>query len=169
MRRMIEETLRRSVDRMLHPSFVETMRGTLRDRDGGLHPVSFEVEARAEGMGRFALAGVVCAPGWAEEASAEGSLEIGPLFRFIRYRVRFPAEGGTWELRGEKSPTPLAPLRSMSTLPVTLADAAGTEVADGTMHFAWTDLPAFAATWLPLWMGPARRLDARREALKQTQ
>lgn len=146
-------------------SFVETMQGALRDAGGAEHPVAFEVSARGEGRGFFRLAGVVRAAPWAAEAPAEGSLEMG--LRFLRYRVRFPAAGGTWELRGEKTPSPRAPVRSMTLLPVVLRDAGGAEVAWGTLAFDLKDLPRFLLSWLPFLPSAALRLEARREALGQ--
>lgn len=130
-------------------SFVETMQGTLLDGDGVAHALAFEVSARGEGQGFFRLSGVVRAAPWAAEAPAEGSLHLGPGLRFIRYRVRFPVADGTWELRGEKTPSPFSPVRSMTELPVSLLDAAGAVVARGTLRFRLSDLPHFLLTWLP--------------------
>ena len=145
-------------------SFVETMQGTLRDESGADVPVAFEVSARGEGGGFFRLAGVVRAAPWAALAPAEGSLHLS--LRFLRYRVRFPAAGGTWELRGEKTPSAWSPLRSMTDLPIALHDAAGAVVARGTLHFHLEDLPRFLSTWLPFTTGAAERVEAEQRALK---
>lgn len=141
--------------------FVETMRGTLVDGEGQSHAVSFEVSAEGEGRGRFRLTGLAHAAPWAANAPASGTLVISPTLRFIRYQVRFPAAGATWELRGEKRPTLRAPVASMTTLPVELFDAAGARRATGRMTFALAELPGFLASWLPLVRGPRRRLLAR--------
>src|SRR4051812_36000646 len=104
------------------------MRGTL-TRDGAQHPVEFTVTARAEGLGFFTLDGTAKAAPWAE-GPAHGSLRISlfALERFIRYRLALP---NGFTLEGEKTPSPLSPLRSMTWMPVKLLDAGGATVAQG--------------------------------------
>jgi hypothetical protein len=145
----------------MQPSFVETMRGTLKDELGHPHRVEFEVSATGEGLGYFRLEGLARAEPWAEDVKANGTLIISPTMRFIRYRVRFPAAGGEWELKGEKRPKLLAPLTSMTTLPIELVDPKGTLKAWGDMTFSLTDLPGFLASWLPFYRGPRKALEAK--------
>ena len=125
---------------LMRLSFTETMRGTLR-HDGTERPVVFTVTARAEGLGLFTLEGTVHAEPWATGA-AHGSLRISlfALDRFIRYRLVLP---GGLTLEGEKTPSLLQPLRSMTFMPVRLLDATGATLAEGTMRFALRELPAF--------------------------
>lgn len=131
-------------------SFTETMQGTLRDAAGTDHAASFTVAALGEGKGFFRLTGSVRAGPWASEQQATGSLQLGPGLKFLRYVVRFPCQGGQWELRGEKTPSVWAPLRSMLQMPAVLVDASGVEVARGNLAFALRDLPRFLWTWSPL-------------------
>ncbi len=145
----------------MQPSFVETMRGTLKDELGHSHPVQFDVSARGEGAGYFRLEGLARAEPWAQDAKATGTLIISPTLRFIRYRVRFPATGGDWELKGEKRPRLLSPVSSMTTLPIELTDAKGALKAWGDLSFSLTDLPGFLASWLPFSTGARKALEAR--------
>jgi hypothetical protein len=128
-------------------TFSETMRGTLR-QSGVDRRVEFTVTARAEGLGFFALEGTGRAEGFAE-GPVRGSLHIKllGLERFIRYRVELP-QG--FVLEGEKTPSPLRPLRSMTWMPVRLRDAAGATLAEGEMTFALKELPAFVLSALPV-------------------
>ena len=130
-------------------AFKETMRGTLKDEGGAEHPVDFEVVARSEGRGFFALTGVAHAAPWAPECPAVGSLVIAPLLRSIRYQVRLTAaDGKALLLVGEKKPSALSPLGSMTLMPTHLEDDQGTVLARGTMHFDLADLPKFLSSWV---------------------
>lgn len=145
--------------------FREVMRGTLRAEDGSENPVEFDVTASGEGAGFFALDGTGQAPPWLPEASASGTLEVGALLSFIRYRVRLTdAEGKVYTLEGEKRPSVFAPLTSMTEMPVRLLGPAGGVLGEGSMSFDLGDLPAFLLSWLPLpaesgrWLGEILRL-----------
>lgn len=147
-------------------AFVETMRGTVRDEAGVERPVDFHVRATGGAGGRFELSGVVHAAPWVDETVATGTLELSVLPASIAYDVRFQTrEGRALRLHGAKKPSLLAPVRSMTFLPVTLSDDAGLPLAEGTMWFDLLDLPAFLASWLPLPTKPHRQLDARRVAV----
>lgn len=147
--------------------FRETMRGELTDAAGGKGQVEFHVVARGEGRGFFTLEGVGSAPPWAaQECPASGTLIISPLLRFLRYEVRLGAPGGkAWVVHGEKRPSLLAPLHSMTEMPTRLEDEGGKVVAQGAMRFALTDLPDFLRSWLPLPSAAADRLLETRQAL----
>ncbi len=147
-------------------SFVETMRGTLRDPAGAEVRVSFDVSATAEGAGRFALRGVVSAPPLADEAPAEGTLTMSLAPPAITYALRFRAASGEEvRLDAEKHPTPLAPLRSMTEMEAKLTGEDGRLLASGPMLFSLRDLPPFLRSWLSLSKRGEKRLDVRRRAL----
>ncbi|MEV0182006.1 hypothetical protein AB0I54_22335 [Streptomyces sp. NPDC050625] len=135
--------------------FAETMLGTLRldDEDrtrrvrldlkvsaGRVLRLTGTTEARATGRVRIA--------GWADDAGAEGELEISPLARRrIRYRIAFTAEGRRLTLDGWKSVTPRRPVASMTVLPYTLYED-GTRVGTGTLRFPLaTQLVPFLASF----------------------
>ncbi|MCZ0991513.1 hypothetical protein O1M54_49160 [Streptomyces diastatochromogenes] len=135
--------------------FRETMLGTLRlddeDRtrrvrldltvssDGRLHLLG-TTESRATGRIRIA--------GWADDAHAEGELEISPLARRrIRYRITFTADGRRITLDGWKSVTPRRPVASMTVLPYTLQED-GVRIGTGTLRFPLgTQLLPFLASF----------------------
>jgi hypothetical protein len=146
--------------------FVETMRGTLRDASGVERPVDFHVRAAGGAGGRFELSGVVHAAPWADETVAHGALVVSLMPASIAYDVRFrSSDGRALRLHGAKSPSLLAPVKSMTALRVTLSDDANLPLAEGTMRFDLMDLPGFLASWLPWPSKARRRLDARRVAV----
>ncbi len=148
-------------------SFVETMRGTVRDLHGEVHSIAFDVNAIGNSSdGHFALRGLARAPHWAREAAAHGTLTIAPRERTITYAVRFRAESGQeLLLDAQKRFSFLAPLRSMTLMPVTLRNASGEVVARGQMTFDLRELVPFVASWLPLAKTQQKRLDVRRRAV----
>ena len=149
-------------------SFVETMRGAVRDARGIAHPICFEVSAEGGGGGRFALRGIAKAPPWAREAAARGTLTIAPRARTITYALRFEAEaGGEVTLEAQKRLSLLAPLRSLTTMPVTVRGPAGEALARGEMSFDLRGIVPFLASWLPAARAQARRLDVRRRAVER--
>jgi hypothetical protein len=149
-------------------SFVETMRGTLRDPQGRESHVDFQLRTLSTGRpGHFAVDGVVhCGP-WQAEGPCEGTLTITVRPAAIAYTVRFSAaDGAPLVLTGHKSPSLLSPLRSMTFLPIALKNVeSGAELARGTMHFDLLELPQFLASWLPLPTDPRRRFEARHRAV----
>ena len=147
-------------------SFVETMRGTVKDSEGAEHPVEFRVTASGEVGGELALRGVIKLPPWAEETEVEGTLDLSLVPPALRYRLRF-GEGLT--LEADKHPTPFAPLRSMTTMHAVVRGAAAKPLAEGTMRFDLWELPRFVASWIPLGRRQQRALDATRRAVVRKQ
>ena len=146
-------------------SFMETMRGEVSDAAGRKYPVAFHVRTRQLERGHFALEGVVHASAFGDEATCEGTLTLSVLPASIAYVVRWQTGGDTYELRGAKSPSVLAPLTSMRVLPVTLSRASGDVLASGTMTFDLFDLPQFLASWVPVPLRARRRFEARQVAV----
>ena len=147
-------------------SFVETMRGTVRDAHGDVHSFAFDVSAMGNSDGHFALRGLARAPHWAREAAAHGTLIIAPRERTITYAVRFRSDAGDeLVLDAQKRFSFLAPVRSMTLMPVTLRAASGEVIARGDMTFDLRELVPFVASWLPLVKTQQKRLDVRRRAV----
>lgn len=151
-------------------SFVETMRGTVKDTQGSEHSLSFDVTAVGGLRGRFALRGLAQASPWAREAAAQGTLTIAPLARTVTYVLRFDSDAGEQiVLDAQKRFSLLAPLRSMTLMPVTVRDGTGNVLARGEMSFDLRELLPFLASWLPVVKVQQRRLDVRRRAVARTQ
>jgi hypothetical protein len=147
-------------------SFVETMRGTMRDERGLEFAVSFELRAIHERGGRFEARGLIEAPPLAREAPARGTLDLG-LRALVYHLVFSDTEGRRLTLDAVKRPTLRAPLRSMTKMPATIRDDAGILVAAGEMFFATRDLPRFLASWIPVQTLAHRQLDARRRQIER--
>ncbi|MGW1755491.1 hypothetical protein [Streptomyces mirabilis] len=122
--------------------FKETMLGRVRlaDEDGD-RPVRLDLVARADAVllphrtTRAHVSGRVRIAGRADDAEAEGELEIAPLSRRrIRYRITFAMEGRRLTLDGWKSVSPKHPLASLTVLPYTLYED-GDRVGEGTLRF----------------------------------
>ncbi|MER5664529.1 hypothetical protein [Streptomyces mirabilis] len=122
--------------------FKETMLGRVRlaDEDGD-RPVRLDLLARADAVllphrtTRAHVSGRVRIAGRADDAEAEGELEIAPLSRRrIRYRITFAMEGRRLTLDGWKSVSPRRPLASLTVLPYTLYED-GDRVGEGTLRF----------------------------------
>ncbi|MFB8137085.1 hypothetical protein [Streptomyces mirabilis] len=122
--------------------FKETMLGRVRlaDEDGD-RPVRLDLLARADAVllphrtTRAHVSGRVRIAGRADDAEAEGELEIAPLSRRrIRYRITFVMEGRRLTLDGWKSVSPKRPLASLTVLPYTLYED-GDRVGEGTLRF----------------------------------
>jgi hypothetical protein len=152
--------------------FVETMRGTLRDSEGSESKVEFEVHAEAEHLrgflrdGHTRLKGILRAAPYADEVSATGELTIAPL-RSLAYLLTFESNGVRYRLEGEKHPSLLQPLRSMTEMDVVLRTEAGAELARGQMRFAIKELGGFLASWLPFYAAPRVSLDVRRRMIER--
>jgi hypothetical protein len=143
-------------------SFVETMSGSVVDPAGAEHTITFTVAASQERRGHFLLRGLVSSPPWLDEREATGTLVMSAVPPAIVYHLEL-GEGRT--LDAQKTPSPLAPIDSMTFMPVTLRHADGRLIAEGSMRFDMKDLPRFLASWLP-WPRPQQKqLDARRRAL----
>ena len=152
--------------------FVETMRGTLQANDGSESKVVFEVHASAEHLRKFLkdgqtkLKGIMRASPYAAETAATGELTID-LPRSLVYRVTFESGGVHYRLEGKKTPSLLAPIRSMTQMDVVLKKGDGEELARGQMTFAVRELPGFLASWLPFNAAPRVALDVRRRLLER--
>ncbi|WP_327136395.1 hypothetical protein OG585_45170 [Streptomyces sp. NBC_01340] len=112
----------------------------LADEDGD-RPVRLDLLARADAVllphrtTRAHVSGRVRIAGRANDAEAEGELEIAPLSRRrIRYRITFAMEGRRLTLDGWKSVSPKRPLASLTVLPYTLYED-GDCVGEGTLRF----------------------------------
>ncbi len=135
--------------------FDETMSGEVAAREGSRH---FEFTARAVsdsllaivGWRPLVLEGTATLEGAAERAELlPGSrLEIGlPLHRYLRYQVHFRGPAGDlYRFFGEKTVSPLRPLRTMTTLEGRLFRN-GAEVGRATLRFKLRDLPAFLGSF----------------------
>lgn len=150
-------------------AFVETMRGEVKDDAGHVYAVDFEIRAEQLEAGRFRVEGVVHAGPFGEEARCDGTLAISVMPPSIAYDVRWRTSAGAFRLRGAKSPTPFAPLRSMTVLPVELVDASEQVRASGTMRFDLFDLPQFLASWLPIPLESQKTFSARLAAVTRRQ
>jgi hypothetical protein len=145
-------------------SFVETMRGTLRDADGVEHAVEFRVNASGAG-GEFTLRGRITLPPWVEGGAAEGTLTMSIVPPLLAYRLSF---GDGLTLEADKHPTPLSPLRSMTFMNAIVRDKTQKTIAEGPMRFDIRELPQFLASWLPFGHRQQRALDADlREAARK--
>ncbi len=108
---------------------------------GLMHP---RVDAMADATGR------VSSPGWIDDSAASGTIHIAPRTRRrLRYQLDFTtAEGQRLHLDGWKSVSDRHPVASMTTLPVTITDADGAVVAQGTLRFDLRrQLRAFATSF----------------------
>lgn len=119
-------------------------------------PISLELEARFHARDESAtVTGRVTIEGIAHDAPVQGTLGLPALaIKRLPYDVFFVTDGGErWRMRGEKDITYLAPVRSMTVLPVTLYEEAATrarEVARGTLTFDWRrDLRAMIRSLRP--------------------
>ena len=147
-------------------SFVEAMRGWLRDGSGQEHPVSFEVLAQRRAGGLFEIRGLLSAPPLARDVPAHGTLEMG--IGFIAYHLEFNGADGTpLTLEAMKHPTIFSPLKSMTQMQATVRDAKGATLAEGEMRFALSDLLPFAASWLPGQRDSQKQLEARRRHVER--
>ncbi len=152
--------------------FVETMRGSLQDTSGVSSTVEFEVHAEAEHLraflrdGHTKLQGILRAAPYAAEVPATGELTIA-LPRSLTYRLSFESNGVRYRLEGEKHPSLLRPIRSMTVMDVVLKTEDGKELARGEMRFAIRELAGFLASWLPFYAAPRVSLGIRRRMLER--
>lgn len=142
-------------------SFTETMRGEVTDGAGEVHPIAFHIRTAQVAGGLFRIEGIVHADVFGDEAPCQGTLTLSAAPPSIHYALFWSAGDRHYELRGAKSPRPLAPVQSMTILPVTLSHPSGLELASGTMHFGLFELPTFLASWLPVPTRARRQFEAR--------
>ena len=153
--------------------FVETMRGTLRDQAGVESSVEFEIHAEAEHLraflrdGHTRVKGILRAAPYADEVPATGELTID-IPRALTYLLTFESNGVRYRLEGEKHPSLLRPVRSMTVMDVVLKTEAGNELAHGEMRFAIKELGGFIASWLPFYATPRVSLAVRRRMLERS-
>ncbi|MFH0518418.1 hypothetical protein ACHBTE_14710 [Streptomyces sp. M41] len=122
--------------------FRETLLGRVRMTDEEHErPVRLDLVARADTVllphrtTPARLTGRVRIAGRADDAEAEGELEVSPLARRrIRYRITFASEGRRLVLDGWKSLSPARPVASTTVLPYTLYED-GERVGEGTLRF----------------------------------
>ncbi len=110
-------------------------------------------------------------PGWADDAEVSGRLRVAPVAaRQIRYTMDFTADDGRrLHLDGWKSVSARRPVRSMTSLPVTVTDGDGVVVGEARLRFRLRGLEAFLASFRfparpddpmrPRWRGQAGRLE----------
>ena len=152
--------------------FVETMRGTLKDPSGTESSVEFEIHAEAEHLraflrdGQTRVKGILRAAPWASEVPATGELTIA-LPRSLTYLLSFEANGVRYRLEGQKHPSVLRPIRSMTVMDVVLKTEAGAELARGEMRFSIKEIGGFLASWLPFYAAPRVSLGIRRRMLER--
>jgi hypothetical protein len=126
-------------------SFRETMSGSYWRLDAPTdeRAIAFTIEARAKSIRRFArdriwtIKGTVDADGLASRSPLEGTLLFRlPDERRLPYRFSFTGDDGKrYELSGQKEFTALAPIESMTLLPVSLYGPDDEEMARATLRF----------------------------------
>ena len=153
-------------------SFVETMAGTVRDREGRERPLDFNIKAEAASTrqflltGKTTLTGIIHASPWAPEAVIEGTMAMSAMHRYVIYTLEFRGRGGqALVLEGKKSPMLQAVLRTMTHMPVTLREKDGEVLAEGELRFDLRDLIPFAASWLPFGRTAQLALDVQRRSV----
>ncbi len=125
--------------------FKEAMRGSYWRVDTPTAERAIELRAvlRARDVRQFVLdktwqlEGEIDVEGFATKRPVEGTVVFRLLDeRRMPYRARFVADDGRrYELRGQKEWTPIAPVESISTLPASIYDDEGREVARATLRF----------------------------------
>ncbi len=145
---------------MIGFSFRETMRGHFYWLKQPMEEKSlvFSLSARAGHLRRFLVDktcdvdGHVDAEGLAEQAPLNGTLRLTLLDeRRLPYRFTFAGKDGrTYEFRGQKDISVLDPVVTMTTLPASLYDDGGAEVARATVYFdVKRDLRSFLRSFRP--------------------
>jgi hypothetical protein len=139
--------------------FDETMSGTYArvDAPDRRRPLSFTVRAHTDSAlsalktGQVVLRGTIQAEGLAEGAPAEGTLEVAPGARRIRYELGFPGDDGqTYRFEGEKRLRLPNLMRSMTELTGDIVNGAGGVMATAELSFdVRADLLSFLASWRP--------------------
>lgn len=123
-------------------TFAETMTGSARTGERE-RPMRMDLVADLPGILfpwsdlEGTITGRVVIDGLADDAHATGTLRVAPLAaRRIRYRLDFTAgDGRRLHLDGWKSITMAHPVRSMTLLPATVTDDAGTVVGEARLRF----------------------------------
>ncbi len=139
--------------------FDETMAGTYArvDAPDQPSPLSFTVRAHSDSVlaalrtGTAYLRGTLRAEGLADDALAEGTIEISPGARRIRYELSFPGnDGEPYRFEGQKRLRLPNLVRSMTELQGDIINSAGGVVATAELAFdVRADLLPFLASWRP--------------------
>jgi hypothetical protein len=150
-----------SADKMtLGFSFEETMSGTyhLLSHPFVERPIAFSLGARVAGIRQFLkdkmarVEGTVSIEGFADERPLEGTLCLKLLEeRRLTYDFSFRAnDGEKYRFHGQKDVTMIALAQTMTTLPASLYDAKGTEIARAVLRFDLRgSLRPFLRSWRP--------------------
>ena len=137
-------------------TFSEVMSGPA--RLGGAaasRPMRLELDVVAPGLLKLwavteaSMTGRAVLDGVADDPAATGSMLIAPIRRRrLRYQLAFQAtDGRPLRIDGWKSVSYLRPLRSMTTLPVTVYAADGSVFGEALLTFDLRDLPRFLASF----------------------
>jgi hypothetical protein len=143
--------------------FKETMSGTWRRvREGGggegdEATMHFTIGVRAGSLfqhlrdKKAEIDGHVHLAGLAEKAAITGEITINPLFgRLIRYEFSFTGDDGKrYRFRGQKDVSLRDVVRTMTTLPGEIVDAAEKLVGRANLLFDKRHLPAFLGSFRP--------------------
>jgi hypothetical protein len=138
--------------------FKETMRGSyhLLADPADERAIEFTIVSKAKDLRRFArdktcaIEGDVQVEKLASKRPLSGTLGLLLLDeRRLPYRFTFTGDDDkTYELRGQKDWTPMAPIDSMTTLPASIYDELGEEIGRATLRFDLRhDLAKFLRSW----------------------
>jgi hypothetical protein len=141
--------------------FQETQSGTyhLIAKPEEERPISFRLNAAVENLMKYVhdmtatIDGTLEMEGFADHVPLEGTLEINPLFgRVLRYQFTFTAnDGKNYRFAGQKELRLLDLPASMTTLPATVYDSSGGEVARVLTKFdVHSDLVPFLLSLRPV-------------------
>jgi hypothetical protein len=139
-------------------SFEETMSGSYHLLSSQLEEraISFKLSARVTGIRQFLrdklarVEGEVTIEGFAEQRPLEGTLALKLLDeRRLTYDFTFRAnDGKSYRFHGQKDVTLIAPVDTMTTLPASIYDPAGGEIARAVLRF---DTRGTLLTFLRSW------------------
>jgi hypothetical protein len=137
--------------------FQETMAGTF-TMDGAERTMKFTARARARSFFRHLtdhkaeLDGHVDMDGLATHQPLHGEITINPILgRMIRYEFDFTTDDGQrLRFAGQKDVKLLHVVDTMTTLPGSIVDDKGTELATALLYFDKKRLPGFLGSFRPL-------------------
>jgi hypothetical protein len=141
-------------------SFAETMQGSyhLLSAQTEERAIAFSIGARVAGIRQFMkdslarIEGEIRAEGLAERRPLEGTLALKlPHERRLTYDFRFRGDDGKdYRFHGQKDVTLIALHDTMTTLPSSIYDAAGREIARAVLRFdVRADMATFLRSWRP--------------------
>ncbi len=140
--------------------FDETMSGTyaLVDTPDDHRRLSFSVRVEATSTlahlkdGKMRLTGTLEMDGFADDVPIEGTLVMLPLTKkIIRYEFAFTGnDGQPYQFAGQKDIKFTSPRKSFTTLPASITDADGSEIATALTRFdIGADMFQFVTSWRP--------------------